>query len=170
MKVRKVDIPEVSMLTKIGFTYDYSDSYEVLLKESKMNVVEAGKLFFGYTPVWVKWLLGLRDRIVSVSGLKTSSETGNENMPENVNFEPGDQAGIFKVYNRGDNEIVMGEDDKHLNFRVSLLTVCEKGRLGESVILTTVVKYNNWFGRLYFALIKPFHKLIVRMMLKKNFQ
>ncbi|HJV20387.1 MAG TPA: DUF2867 domain-containing protein, partial [Sediminibacterium sp.] len=61
----------------------------------------------------------------------------------------------------------LGEDDKHLNFRVSLLInrqsdYCEN----KKIIISTTVKFNNWFGRLYFLLVRPFHKLIVPIMLK----
>jgi hypothetical protein len=38
------------------------------------------------------------------------------------------------------------------------------------ITVTTTVIYNNWFGRLYFLLVKPFHRLIVQITLKNNLQ
>jgi len=38
------------------------------------------------------------------------------------------------------------------------------------VTVTTLVIYNNWFGRLYFFPVKPFHKLIVQSGLKISIQ
>jgi hypothetical protein len=35
------------------------------------------------------------------------------------------------------------------------------------VFLTTVVRYNNVGGKIYFAVIRPFHGIIVRTMLRK---
>jgi hypothetical protein len=35
--------------------------------------------------------------------------------------EVGERAGLFKVFDKTSNEIVLGENDKHLSFRVSFL-------------------------------------------------
>ncbi|NJM80195.1 MAG: DUF2867 domain-containing protein, partial [Flavobacterium sp.] len=41
----------------------------------------------------------------------------------------------------------MGEDDKHLNFRISLfLKQLETDAIKKQITITTVVIYNNWFG------------------------
>jgi len=54
-----------------------------------------------------------------------------------------------------------------LNFRVSLLLSEQKNnKLNKNITVTTIVMYNNWFGRLYFFPVKPFHKLIVQSGLK----
>jgi hypothetical protein len=57
----------------------------------------------------------------------------------------------------------MGEDDKHLNFRASVL----KDKTNGTVSLTTVVHYNNLWGRVYFFPVKPFHKIIMKALLKR---
>jgi len=36
----------------------------------------------------------------------------------------------------------------------------------KNLIISTTVKYNNWFGKIYFLPVKPFHKRIVPTMLK----
>ena len=38
---------------------------------------------------------------------------------------------------------------------------------GQTFTITTVVKFNNRLGRLYFFFIRPFHKVIIRSMLKR---
>jgi hypothetical protein len=58
----------------------------------------------------------------------------------------------------------MEEDDKHLKFRTSVLIDREKSE----VYLTTVVKYNNWGGRLYFIPVKPVHRILVKSQFKKK--
>jgi len=40
--------------------------------------------------------------------------------------------------------------------------LCSLDDSGTSVTLTTDVEYLNLFGRLYFAVVKPFHRLIVK--------
>jgi hypothetical protein len=72
---------------------------------------------------------------------------------------------LFKVFDVTPQEVLLGEDDKHLNFRVSFLIE----KLGEEefqLTLITVVNFNNFFGKLYFFPVKPFHKIIVPTMLK----
>jgi hypothetical protein len=59
----------------------------------------------------------------------------------------------------------MGIDDKHLNFRVSILLkdidtpTTHSGPQEREIHVTTVVKINNWFGHIYMFFIKPFHKV-----------
>ena len=73
----------------------------------------------------------------------------------------------LKFFSRTENEVVPGEDDKHLNFRISLfleqnIEEAEKKKL----IISTTIEFNNWFGKIYFLPVRPFHKLIVPTMLK----
>lgn len=70
---------------------------------------------------------------------------------------------IFKVYSKGQTEIILGEDDKHLDFRLSLLfseAALPFAKL--RLILSTVVHCHNRLGRLYIFAIAPFHRLLVR--------
>ena len=57
----------------------------------------------------------------------------------------------------------MGEDDKHLNFRTSIMIDKSKS----TISLITLVHFNNVWGKLYFLPVKPFHRLIIRSLLKK---
>ena len=63
--------------------------------------------------------------------------------------------------------MILGEDDKHLNFRISLLTEnLNTEQIKKEVTISTTVEFNNWFGKIYFLPVRPFHKLIVPRMLK----
>ena len=110
----------------------------------------------------------LRNKIVSIFGLKTPGDITNiEKQIENFKCEPGEQLGLFKVFAKTENEVILGEDDKHLNFRVSLLLNQQTNETKKkNLIVSTTVEFNNWFGRLYFLPVRPFHKLIVPSMLK----
>jgi hypothetical protein len=65
---------------------------------------------------------------------------------------------------RSDDEILFGGEDKHLDFRASLLV--QRDAAQSSAVLSTVVHYNNWFGRFYFFFVRPFHRLIVASLLR----
>ncbi len=83
-------------------------------------------------------------------------------------MKKGDQKiGFFKLFDKTNKEIILGEDDKHLNFRVSLfMDEAEDNRIEKRITISTLIVFNNWFGRIYFLPVKSFHKLIVPAMLK----
>ena len=61
--------------------------------------------------------------------------------------------------------VVLGLDDRHLDFRLIVDVVPLAQR--RQVTLTTVVRTHNAFGRAYLATILPFHRVIVRTMLRR---
>ena len=62
-------------------------------------------------------------------------------------------------------EIVLGEDDRHLDFRLSLLR--RTSPAGTQLIATTVVRSHNALGRTYLTVIRPFHHLVIRASLAR---
>ena len=171
MRVAKARIPEESVLYPSCSTYSYTDSYEGMVTDehNRASIEAFGRLFLKPGPKWVDWLFVLRNRIVSVFGLKTPSNRMDADSLNKLEFEPGKQAGLFRVFSIAENEIVLGEDDKHLKFRVSLFLDGGKSNQQQKVVtVTTAVVFNSWFGRLYFIPVKPFHKLIVRTGLKSS--
>lgn len=115
------------------------------------------------TSRWVNLLMNLRDAIVKVFGLKTS-DTG---LSHEADYYPvGSIAMAFHVIDRNEKEIVMGEKDKHLDFRVSVL----KDSATSHIYITTIVHFNNWFGKLYFLPVKPFHRIIIKNSIKRLFK
>lgn len=170
MTITRTELPENSVLINRLNQYDYVDSYQgtFIDNSNTFQFIDIGRAFFLTTPTWVSKLLMLRNKIVSVFGLKTSgNRVGIEKQLEDFKFEAGERLGIFKVFSKTDDEIVLGEDDKHLNFRISLfLDRSSADQSRRELTISSTVKFNNWFGRLYFLLVKPFHKLIVPAMLK----
>ena len=169
MKIIKTKIPQSSLLYQNHNQYNYIDSYEGMVSDEKdkISIVDVARAFLKPGPKWIDNLFKLRNKIVSLFGLKTPNKMDNANRPNNIKFKIGERVGLFKVFDRTNNEIILGEDDKHLNFKVSLLLSEQKNnKLNKKITVTTIVIYNNWFGRLYFFPVKPFHKLIVQSGLK----
>lgn len=65
--------------------------------------------------------------------------------------------------------LVAGFDDKHLDFRavIDVAASWPDSDAGQQVTATTLVRTHNLFGRIYLAIILPFHRLIVPAMLRK---
>lgn len=163
-------IPNNSILKSSENSFDYIDSYQKSFKDEtdKIDSTKIGKMFFTSGPKWIDGLFTIRNKIVGLLGLKTSdNRTDRQKQLDNFKCEKGEQLGLFKVFDKTDNEVVLGEDDGHLNFRVSLLLdKLEDKNEKKNLTITTTVKFNNSFGRLYFLPVRPFHKLIVPTMLK----
>lgn len=170
MKIHKSNLPELSILNSEKKSYDYIDSYsgELRDKNDSIKIQNVAKAFFSSSPKWVDSLFLLRNKIVSMFGLKTSGSAENrQDQLNNFKWEGGSKLGLFKVFSRNENEIIIGEDDKHLNFRVSLYLEKNLKQMNYKILtISTIVQFNNGFGRMYFFPVKPFHKIIVPVMLK----
>ena len=168
--ILRTEIPEYSILKTADKSFDYADSYQTSFTDetNKIDATKIGKLFFTSGPKWIDSLFMIRNRLVGLLGLKTTSNiTDRQNQLDNFKCEKGEQLGLFKVFDKTNNEVILGEDDKHLNFRVSLF-LDRSNDISEqkTLTITTTVKFNNIFGRLYFLPVRAFHKLIVPAMLK----
>ena len=165
MSIFKTQLPANSLLHQE--TYHYYDSFYTILNDpdQQISLLELSKSFLTAAPPWVERLFDFRNKLVKVFGLKTSDKNQQkEEMLKNFNGKPGDKLGFFKVFKNSGNEIIMGENDSHLDFRVSILL--EEEDKGRRFTISTTVHFNNWFGKLYFLPVKPFHKQIVPVMMK----
>jgi len=121
MGIIKSTLPKNSVLTDTNFEYVDSFQGEFPDVEDQVSSSDIGKFFFTSAPKWTATLFEFRNKIVSIFGLKTSNKIKNsEEVLKNFNCEPNDRIGLFTVYHKDENEVVFGEDDKHLNFRISL--------------------------------------------------
>ncbi|WP_175166281.1 DUF2867 domain-containing protein [Paraburkholderia fynbosensis] len=158
-KVEQTDLSSASRLAASYGRADFGDAFSIELPESASRDAEdLARHIFAQPAEWVVMLVGLRDTLVWPLGLKRAVDLAAEG---------GDRINIFRVFERYDGEIILGEDDIHLNFRVSVLVQpASDGRL-RRLIVTTLVFHNRLLGRAYFALIAPFHRAVVRASLDK---
>jgi hypothetical protein len=74
--------------------------------------------------------------------------------------------GFFPLLSKSARELVVGEDDRHLDFRVAILLRTSAAGARELVVVT-VVHCHNRLGRAYLALIAPFHRVIAQASLEQ---
>ena len=134
----------------------FSDAYSVVIDDTRLDARRAAKRFLGHRPRWIEVLVALRNRLVKPFGLKTPDPTGTG---------AADTIGIFPVLSETPTRLVAGFNDSHLDFRV-VVDVAPSGR-GQRVTATTLVLTHNLLGRVYLAIILPFHRPIVRSMLRQ---
>ncbi|MFJ4787334.1 DUF2867 domain-containing protein [Streptomyces sp. NPDC088794] len=139
--------------------YDHVDAVSVDLPVG-IDAVEFTRLVLTGTPKWANRLMDLRDRVVAPFGLKTRAHV----RAADVRIEPGRRVGPFRLLTVAADEVLCGEDDKHLAFRVSFALRPVSCGTGLEGVCTTVVRFERPVGRRYFRAIEPFHHLIVHAM------
>lgn len=135
---------------------DWADAYEIETDRVFPDMRSAADGIVGTMPRWSKWLLWLRNIALAPFGLKPGDPSNNDANVEHVDF--------FPVLSEDEAQIVLGLDDRHLDFRILLQRY--PAQTGARYRLTTLVEQHNMFGRVYLFLIRPFHRWIVRSVLK----
>jgi len=144
----------------------YIDSFRIKIEnKNNYSVDYLTALLFSSIPGWVEILFKLRNFLVKPFGLKTGIFPKQETLKTSLHYTMGDRAILFSVINRSEAEIVMAEDDKHLYFRASLYVERTPLQNLDAIYLTTLVQFHNIWGKVYFAPVKPFHKLIMKKLL-----
>jgi hypothetical protein len=163
--VQAVPVPVDRLLVGALPRVDYSDAYRVDLGAGPAVTIDAlAHATLGTAPGWVVTMMKVRNALVRPLGLKVDGALSSH--PPEGPYATGDRVGIFRVFARRDEELLAGEDDRHLDFRISLRVVGEGATV--SAVLTTLVRYNNWLGRAYFLPVAPFHRVIVPAMLRNG--
>ncbi|MEO9684718.1 MAG: DUF2867 domain-containing protein [Tateyamaria sp.] len=143
----KPDLPNAALPSA-----NWADAFEIENCDSTADMKSLAQQVVGTMPRWARALLALRNMLVVPFGLKPD---GLKDVKD-----PSDMVAIFPVLHQNKDSIVLGMDDKHLDFR--LLLERSKRDQTHTLRLTTLVTRHNVFGRAYIAVVTPFHKMIVR--------
>ncbi|WP_408294336.1 DUF2867 domain-containing protein [Paraburkholderia sediminicola] len=163
--VLSVAVPAESGVARLYDAPDLADAYAVRLPDDAIDDPELlARFLFAHQAGWVAKLLTLRDALVGRFGIKTAKQlraAGSHVARERVD--------IFRIYTRSAREIILGENDSHLDFRLSVLQQTRDTHEGRAryLILSTVVHCHNGLGRFYILAIAPFHRLVVRSSLRR---
>lgn len=143
---------------------DFADSYRIPLAASlaQRQIADIAARMMSGKPAWIAALLALRNRLVAPFGLKGAQLAVGEVQADNQ--MPG-----FPVLDGDASHLLLGMDDRHLDFRLCL-EKSSSGSVDEApqwLTATTVVRTKGWPGKAYLAVIMPFHRRIVRTLLEK---
>jgi hypothetical protein len=137
----------------------FGDAFQIIVEGQNLSAMEAAKRAVYGAPSWINRLLELRNLVVKPFGLKPGEDRSLENAgPSNV--------GLFPVLAEEPNRVLLGMNDKHLDFRL-LVDVVNQNNGSQIITASTVVKTHNALGRAYLAIVKPFHKVIVPAMMRR---
>jgi hypothetical protein len=151
--------------------FEHEDTFLLVLHGGAVNGGSAGSLladvlegFLSNRPVFVSWLMRLRNLLVSPFRLRTSPlgcpASSLLSVDRSRLF-----AGKFPVLEQSVDsrgrvaEVLLGADDRHLRFRscVGVRFVGDDAH----ITLGTRVQFRNWFGRIYMAGIDRVHRAYV---------
>jgi len=131
---------------------DFADAWRVEGLDIGESAEAIARRLPSSAPSWVRALMIMRNACVRPFGLKSGEAIGSRGRPQ------------FPTLSSRPERVVLGLNDRHLDFRL-VIDMEARGATGLSAIATTYVKTHNRGGRLYLALVKPFHRYIVPAML-----
>lgn len=160
-----VALPGESRVARVYATTDLADAYAIRLPKDAISDPELlARFLFSQQAAWIAGLMRIRDALVAGFGLKTSGQLKSPSARSR-----NDRISIFRIYEKDTHEILLGEDDRHLDFRVSVLhqTRTFSAESAPYLVVSTVVHCHNLLGRTYIRLIAPFHRLIIQSSLRR---
>jgi hypothetical protein len=147
--VRQVETPG-ELLSAAGLPrVDFTDTFTLRLPPGSSRDVEDWHraLITAGSPAWVAALMAVRNRVARGLDLDTAGGSSDTSP--------------FTPLKRTGDTLVVGADDKHLDFRGVLRVI------GDDLQCATVVHEHNATGRAYFTVVKPFHRRIVPAVLRR---
>lgn len=119
-------------------------------------------------PNLLLFCINTREFIAKYLGLKTVEKPDKKTKYEKLyalKGEVGEKIAVFEVLDKSDIELMIGQKDSHLDFKLSFI-VYQKG--GKIVLeLPTTVIINNKLGKVYFSIVKPILKFYLKRILKR---
>lgn len=157
MSVVACEIPAASVLDRrfVAAAW-FQDAYRAPLARTEASITDIFIAVFAHHPLWMKWVLMARNRFVSWFGLEAASEAEMRHFEVKASYTPGEKIGVWPIYRLADTELVAGRDNRHLDFRLSVLKLVEDE--ASSVVVSTACVVHNVWGKLYLCLVIPFHK------------
>jgi len=160
-KAHAAPVPSDSALAPLYVGADLLDAFAIRLPTGASDDLETlARAAFERPAGWIRALTRMRDAAMATVGVKSSRAIGAAAAAR------GPVIGFFPLLSKSGGELVVGEDDRHLDFRVAIQLRAGAGGSRELVVVT-VVHCHNRLGRMYLAAIAPFHRVIARASLQQ---
>jgi len=160
-KAHAVPMPTNSALEPLYADADLLDAFAIRLPASASDDVEVlARAAFERQAGWVRALTRIRDVVMATFGVKSSRAIGLDAAAHRPVI------GYLPLLSRSATELIVGADDRHLDFRAAIQLRADTAN-GRELVTATVVHCHNRLGRTYLATIAPFHRAIVRANLER---
>lgn len=164
MRVVECNVPSSSALGRdLIANADFHDSYRAPLAGPELGIVDIFFALFGHTPLWMKLLLIARNAVARRFGLEAPTVAEIMRPTVRSEYRVGEKIGPWPIFFIGENEIIAGRNNTHMDFRLSVLKSIEGDAI--SVVVSTICTVHNIFGKIYLSCIAPFHRHGVRTLM-----
>lgn len=172
MSVISQKIPPQSQLFSAAKTAYIVDCFSASSNQIDPPIEELYARLMSKTPKWFDLLMSLRDKIVTVLGLKSTQDMAGsgslfaqsgKSFGINNTTKPSKLMDFFTVTALSESEIILSIKDKHLDMQTSLLRSDIDPKTQQcKIIFSDVIMTHNFFGRIYLFFIMPIHKIIIK--------
>lgn len=160
-------LPKESILNDYSDGAYYVDSHQFRIEKADLTPIEVYCEIVKSAPKWSNILLSLRNRFVTICGLKDVGNFGNFENKNAKDFVVGDRIDLFYIREIKQNEIIVGLDDKHLDVSISIVILPEGS--GTIAYLSTLIHVHNFLGKVYMGMVTPFHTPIIHSMISNAY-
>lgn len=153
-----------SMLSRQTIDHAYfRDSYRMAINLRELDIAGIFFAIFAHHPMWMNFLLIIRNEVASLADLDTS--TAAEVLPVEIrqHYTAGEKIGVWTIFALSENEIIAGRDNKHMDFRLSVLKSPDGDKV--SVIVSTICTTHNRCGKIQLFFIVPVHRYGVQKLM-----
>jgi hypothetical protein len=142
MNVVECDVPSGSMLCReLIERANFRDSYRVPLSHRELGIVDVFFGIFAHHPPWMKLLLIVRNMVASLAGLDAPTASEILHVEIKDRYVVGEKIGVWPIFSLSENEVIAGRNNKHMDFRLSVLKVPDGDRT--SVVVSTLCTVHN---------------------------
>ncbi|MGC1330739.1 DUF2867 domain-containing protein [Pseudomonas sp.] len=159
--------PPASAIMRYVPGADFIDCHYVLVRDTERTALRHLLTLLAATPPWLDNLMKLRNSLVQVAGLKDLGSLARIDLARpDEDYRPGDRTGIFTLQSNAADEVLVADQDKHLDVFLALTRLPVAADGTRTVVLSTVVRTHNWLGKVYMLPVAPFHRRIAPMTLR----
>jgi hypothetical protein len=162
--VIECEVPVASTLDRhqVADAY-FKDAYRAPLRNPNAGVIALFAAVFAHHPLWIKGLLLARNAVASRFGLVVPKPSDILNPVIKETYQAGEKIGPWPLFFISETELIAGQDNGHLDFRLSVLR--QKHGADSEVVVSTICNTHNRWGKIYLFFIVPFHKWGVKRLI-----
>lgn len=164
--VSSTEVPSASSLHQELHDAYFHDCHKTEVASDRPSALDFYLNLASRTPAWVNWMMTTRNKIAGLFGLKNLGLIGaiDRDKPAS-DYRVGDRVGIFQVLSISAQEVILGDSDRHLDVKISIVKLRDDAR--PSIAISTVVHVHNALGRVYMFFVAPAHRMIAPAMLSR---
>ncbi|MCU6434325.1 DUF2867 domain-containing protein [Undibacterium sp. Jales W-56] len=160
--ISQTTVPEASNIADYAIDSDFQHAFAMSVGAYKKSALDLYLDLIAKTPAWIDVLITLRNKMLRLSGSKNLGNFRGIERRRKI-YKVGDKLGMFSILAMSEQEVILGDCDRHLDVRVSVFKSDENG----TAVVSTVAHIHNLTGKMYLFFVVPAHKKIVPALLKK---